>query len=126
MRLALNRPENWALIGLPRFDTLLTCVYKCVMRKVNALKLRQEFGRVLEDLDKTGEPILLEKGRQPRAVIISLKDFQERFVDKVASQERRHLVERIKSLSSRFRMPQEKGALSSQDIIRELRGPLGV
>jgi PHD/YefM family antitoxin component YafN of YafNO toxin-antitoxin module len=51
------------------------------MRKVNALKLRQSFGKILKNLQKSDAPLLIEKGRKPVAVLISLKTFQERFVD---------------------------------------------
>ena len=48
---------------------------------VNALKIRNEFGRVLESLKESGEPIIIEKNRTPVAVLISLEDFQNRFID---------------------------------------------
>ena len=44
------------------------------MKKINALELRQSLGKVLAALEKTGEPILLERGSvaaqgSPRDVI---------------------------------------------------------
>ena len=62
----------------------------CVMEKVNALALRQSLGRVLKNLSKSGRPILVEKGRKPAAVLISLDDYRKRFVDKIADDQRRH------------------------------------
>lgn len=90
------------------------------MKKVNALTLRQSFGKVLKELEKNGEPILLEKGREPRAVLISIKDFQERFVDRVAADERRELVEDILA----FQKKRPKVQKDSVSLLRELRGPL--
>ncbi|MBI5505105.1 MAG: type II toxin-antitoxin system Phd/YefM family antitoxin [Deltaproteobacteria bacterium] len=87
------------------------------MDKVNALELRQSLGRVLQRLEKNGFPILLEKDRQPVAVIISLEDYRKRFVDVEADQLRREMVERIKSAG--LRTP--KG-ISTLDLVRELRG----
>jgi len=87
------------------------------MEKVNALQLRQSLGRVLRRLEKTGEPILLEKDRKPAAVIISLEEYRKRFVDVEADQQRREIVERIKAAN--LRPPKGRTTL---DLIRELRG----
>lgn len=94
------------------------------MRKINALTLRQSFGKVLEDLERNGEPILVEKGRRPRAVIITLKDFNERFVEKAAAEERRRLVDQILAFRER---PGRKHAdrRAAAEILRDIRGPLG-
>jgi PHD/YefM family antitoxin component YafN of YafNO toxin-antitoxin module len=87
------------------------------MEKVNALQLRQSLGRVLQRLEKTGRPILLEKDRKPAAVIISLDDYRKRFVDVEADRLRAEMVERIKQ--ARLKTP--KG-MSSLDLVREVRG----
>jgi prevent-host-death family protein len=86
------------------------------MLKVNALKLRQNLGEILKMLESTGEPILLERGRQPVGVIISLDDFQKRFVDLEADRRREELVARIKA--AQLDLPPGK---SSLDLIREIR-----
>ena len=65
------------------------------MKKVNALELRRSLGKVLTALEKDGEPILLERGRMPVGVIVSLKDFQERFVEKSASAARQKILDAI-------------------------------
>ncbi len=90
------------------------------MKKVNALTLRQSFGRVLRELEKTGEPILLEKGREPKAVLISIKDFNERFVDRKALEERKKLIESFLA----FQKEKPKIGKSTTELLRELRGPL--
>ncbi|MBI2981817.1 MAG: type II toxin-antitoxin system Phd/YefM family antitoxin [Deltaproteobacteria bacterium] len=86
------------------------------MKKTNALQMRQSLGKVLRQLKATGEPILVEQGRVPAAVLISLEDFQKRFVDIQADQKRAELVERIKQ--ARIKLPAGK---SSLDIIHEIR-----
>jgi len=86
------------------------------MKKTNALELRQSFGAVLKKLEKTGEPILIEKNRQPAAVLISLDDYQKRFVDYEADAQRELMLERIKN--AQIKLPAGKTSL---DIIRELR-----
>ena len=91
-----------------------------VMKRVNALKLRQSLGQVLEELDSEG-PILIEKGRRPRAVLISLRDFEERFVDRQARDARRALATSI--LATRDHT--EPSAASVVGDLRALRGPLG-
>ena len=87
-----------------------------VMQKVNALQLRQSLGKILAKMQETGEPILLEKGRRPVAVLISIEEYQKRFVDFEADQRRRELVEKIRSAD----LPLPEGK-SSLDLIREIR-----
>lgn len=105
---------------LDRLGIFLTCDYAhvivSVMEKVSALQLRQSLGKTLAKMKKTGEPILLEKGRRPVAVLISLEDFQKRFVDFEADQRRRELVEKIRA--AKLPLPEGK---SSLDLIRETR-----
>lgn len=87
------------------------------MEKVNALQLRQSLGKVLQRLQKTGGPILLEKDRKPAAVIISLEEFRKRFVDTEADRLRKEMVDRIKSAG--LKTPR---GVSTLDLLRELRG----
>ncbi len=89
------------------------------MKRVNALTIRQSLGQVLDDLDDDG-PILVEKGRRPRAVLISLKDFEERFVDRQALEARRELAESILALRDSA-LPSDSSVV---DDLRTLRGPL--
>ena len=86
------------------------------MQKTNALKLRQSLGAVLKRLKKTGEPILLEKNREPAAVIISIDDYQRRFADYDADRKREAAVEKIKRAN--IRLPAGKTSL---DLIHEIR-----
>ena len=87
---------------------------------MNALQLRQSLGQAVLDLQKTGEPIMLEKGRQPVAVIISLKDFQERFAEKMAAETRDNL---LREMDAMIRPAQDP--TPSDVIIRELRNSKG-
>ncbi len=92
------------------------------MKKVNALAMRQSLGKVLRDLERTGEPILVEKGRRPAAVLITLRDYNERFVDRAAAEERRRVVTEILAFRQRpARSDADKR--SPVQILRELRGP---
>jgi PHD/YefM family antitoxin component YafN of YafNO toxin-antitoxin module len=86
------------------------------MRKTNALKLRQSLGSIIDQLKKHGEPILVEKGREPVAVLISIQDYKKRFVDVAADIQRRELLEKIRS--AKIHLPAGKTSL---DIIREIR-----
>ena len=87
------------------------------MKTVNALTLRNRLGQVLDDLERDGEPILVSRARQVRAVLVSPEDFRLRFVDKQAEEERSRLLQRIRSLRAE---PLERR--SSLDVLRELRG----
>ncbi len=89
------------------------------MKRVNALALRQSLGSVLDDLD-AGGPILVEKARRPRAVLISLEDYRERFVDRIAAEERRALAAEMAGL----RRPALLGETGVVDDLRSLRGLL--
>jgi PHD/YefM family antitoxin component YafN of YafNO toxin-antitoxin module len=86
------------------------------MKKTNALALRQNLGSIIDQLCKHGEPILVEKGRQPVAVLISLEDYRKRFVDVAADIQRRELVEKIRKAN--IKLPPGK---SSLEIVREIR-----
>ena len=89
------------------------------MRTVNALEIRNRLGAVLDDLERTGEPIILSKGRRPRAVLISMEDFNRRFVDRQAEDRQKQLLERVMAA----RVPGVPGP-DSLTVLRELRGEL--
>lgn len=86
------------------------------MKKINALQLRQSLNKVILMLQKTHEPVLLEKGKKPAAVIISIDDFQKRFVEKAADEKRREIQKQIASMSTTSKLK-----LSSEDILRQIR-----
>jgi PHD/YefM family antitoxin component YafN of YafNO toxin-antitoxin module len=88
-----------------------------VMKKINALQLRQSLGKVVAALARSGEPVLLEKGRKPVAVLISLRDFRERFVEKAAAEERAGILAEMDRLATASVDP-----TPAAGILRELRG----
>ncbi len=90
------------------------------MHKTNALAVRRSLGTVLRRLQRDGEPILVERNREPAAVLISLRDFEERFVDKVATAERERLAHDILAMRARARPARRKAV----ELVRELRGRL--
>ena len=49
------------------------------MKTVNALRIRNNLGEILDMLNKTGEPILVSKVREIRAVLITPEQFKKRF-----------------------------------------------
>ena len=67
------------------------------MNTVNALKIRNQFGEVLELLDKDKDPILITKSKKIRAVLIRYEDFQTRFLDKQADEEKEKFIKQVKS-----------------------------
>jgi prevent-host-death family protein len=86
------------------------------MRSVNALSLRQSLGSVLRSLERSGAPILIERRRRPAAVLISVEDYRERFVDREADERRREVVAAIEKL--RFATPRGRTTL---ELLEELR-----
>jgi len=87
------------------------------METVNALKIRNNLGEVLERLDATGEPVLISKGRKVRAVLVTPEDFERRFLDVKAAEAKQRLLKRIKNL----RMKKKESIVSTQ-LLRQMRG----
>ena len=87
------------------------------MKTVNALKLRNSLGKVLEELQETKEPVLVSKGGKVQAALITIEDFQKRFIEKQAEEEKERWLRRLEEL----RAPR-LGSVSSLDALRELRG----
>ena len=88
-----------------------------IMKTVNALKIRNNLGEVLDMLHRTAEPILLSKGREIRAVLITPEQFEKRFLDYQAEEQKQRLLETIKGL--RVHSLETR---SSVEVLRELRG----
>lgn len=86
------------------------------MEKTNALDLRQNLGKIIQRLKKLGKPILIEKNREPAAVLISIEDYQRRFADFDADQKREEVVNKI--INAKGKLGKGKNSL---DLIRELR-----
>ena len=87
------------------------------MKTVNALKIRNNLGEVLDLLNNTGEPILVSKGRKLRAVLITPEQFKRRFLDYQAEERKRQLLETIRGL--RDDSLEKRGSV---EVLRELRG----
>ena len=87
------------------------------MKTVNALKIRNNLGEILDLLEKTKEPILVSKGREIRAVIITPEQFQDRFIDYQARERKQQLLDTIKGLQAK-----SVGGRKSIDVLREIRG----
>ena len=87
------------------------------MKAVNALRIRNRLGEVLDMLDSEGEPILIEKRRKIRAVLISYEDFQTRFLDKLADKEKEMFISQVASHAAKSLT--ERDPL---DTLRSLRG----
>jgi len=87
------------------------------MEEVNALKIRNNLGEILDRLGKTGEPIYISKGRKIRAVLVTPEQFKKRFLDKQVEEDRKKFLKTVKRL--------RKGKTSkdsSLSILRQLRG----
>lgn len=69
------------------------------MKTVNALKVRNQFGEILDMLDADNAPILIEKRKVVRAVLISYDDYKIRFLDKQLEEERERFMKRVESHS---------------------------
>lgn len=87
------------------------------MEQVNALKIRNHLGEILDRLNATGEPVLISKGRKIRAVLVTPEQFQKRFMDYQAKEEK----ERFLTLVDRMKK-KKKEELDSVEFLRKLRG----
>jgi len=86
------------------------------MEKATALELRNSLGKILKKLNKTSQPIVIERNSKPAAVLISLEDYKKRFVDKEADDKRKLMIQEI--LNNQLELPKNKTSL---DLIREIR-----
>ncbi len=87
------------------------------MEEVNALKIRNNLGEVLDRLNDKGEPILISKGRKVRAVLVTLEQFEKRFLDWQAKEEKKRFLEDFNNLRRG-----KRGKLNSLTVLRKLRG----
>jgi antitoxin (DNA-binding transcriptional repressor) of toxin-antitoxin stability system len=87
------------------------------MEEVNALKLRNNLGAILDRLNTKGEPILISKGRKITAVLVTPEQFNSRFLDWQAKKEKQRFLETIQSLKKA-----KKGNRNSVEVLRRLRG----
>ncbi|MDA3939432.1 MAG: type II toxin-antitoxin system Phd/YefM family antitoxin [Spirochaetia bacterium] len=87
------------------------------MTTVNALKIRNQLGEVLDLLDKDKDPILITKSKKIRAVLIRYEDFQTRFLDKQADEEKEKFIRQVKSHSAPSLIPEDPLV-----TLRRLRG----
>ena len=87
------------------------------MEKVNALKIRNKIGKILDRLNATGEPIPISKGLKIRAVLVTLEPFEKRFLDWQPKQDKQRLFETVHSLER-----EKDGMDNSTEILRRLRG----
>ena len=87
------------------------------MEEVNALKIRNNLGEILDRLNKKGEPIFISKGRKIRAVLVTPEQFERRFLDWQAKEEKKRFLEVVKGLRKG-----KKESPSSITALRQLRG----
>jgi len=86
--------------------------------KLGALKVRQQFGKILDSLH-VSEPIIIEKNGEEIGVLISINDYRERFLDLKQQDEIDSLVDRFRALSKNSKKATNK--ISSTKRLRELR-----
>jgi len=88
-----------------------------IMEQVNALKLRNHLGEILDRLRDKGEPILVSKGREIRAVLVTPEQFEKRFLDWQAEEQRKRFLNDVAQLKKK-----KKSRLDSLTVLRQLRG----
>lgn len=87
------------------------------MEEVNALKMRNNLGEILDRLNATGEPILVSKGRKLRAVLVTPEDFEKRFLDYRIKEDKKRLLNTMYALRKKKKEP-----MDSIKLLRQLRG----
>ena len=87
------------------------------MKEVNALRLRNHLGKIIEELNATGEPVLISKARKIRAVLITPDQYERRFLDYQAEEKKKQILADITALKA-----DRIGVEDSVDVLRELRG----
>ena len=84
------------------------------MKALSAAGLRKSLGRVSRSLERTGEPVALTLRGRTVAVLVSVRDWKERFALRAAREERRRLVAEI--LAER-----RPASVSVDAVVEELR-----
>ena len=87
------------------------------MKVVTVVDVRRDLDRVLDDLESTWEPIIVEDGGSVRAVPISVDDFERHFSDHQAEEGRRQVLERLRAMRARA-----SGPVDTVQVLRGLRG----
>ena len=87
------------------------------MEEVNALTIRNNLGKILDRLIKSGEPILISKNRKIRAVLVTPEQFERRFLDWQTQDERQRFLAAMKQLKK-----SRKGNITTLAVLRKLRG----
>jgi len=87
------------------------------MKEVNALDIRNHLRAILEELEKSKEPVLVSKGRRVRAALITVEDFKRRFLGRQVEERKAELLRQIE----RSKKP-STNKKTSMEILRELRG----
>jgi antitoxin (DNA-binding transcriptional repressor) of toxin-antitoxin stability system len=87
------------------------------MEEVNALKVRNNLGEILDRLNIKGDPIFISKGRKIRAVLVTSEQFERRFLDWQAKEAKMRFLDGVKRLKKG-----RKGTLSSLAVLRQIRG----
>ena len=90
------------------------------METVNALKLRNNLGAILDQLTESGEPILVSKDRKVRAVLITPEQYEKRFLDLQAKKEKAKFLKAIELLKGK-----KIGDMDSIEVLRQVRGYKG-
>jgi PHD/YefM family antitoxin component YafN of YafNO toxin-antitoxin module len=70
------------------------------MNTVNALAIRKSLGRILKNMEKDAEPVVVTRDRKPVAALIPYEVFKSRFVDVISADEIRRLKDQIKRVQS--------------------------
>ncbi|HKC25235.1 MAG TPA: type II toxin-antitoxin system prevent-host-death family antitoxin [Thermoanaerobaculia bacterium] len=84
------------------------------MKSLRAVDLRRSLGRVARSIERTGEPVALTIRGRTVGVLISVRDWNERFTMRAAEDERRRLVAEI--LAER-----KPSSVRIEDALAELR-----
>ena len=87
------------------------------MKEVNALRLRNHLGEIIEELNTTGEPVLISKARKIRAVLITPDQYERRFLDYQAEEKKKKILTDIAALRA-----DSIDAEGSVEVLRDLRG----
>jgi len=87
------------------------------MEEVNALRIRNNLGEILDRLNKKGEPILISKSRKIRAVLVTPEQFEKRFLDFQVKEEKKRFLKTARRLRDK-----RKGTQNSVTTLRRLRG----
>ena len=89
------------------------------MKTLNALKVRREFGGILDEICRDGEPVVITRANKPLVVVLPYEEYGKLLEKGEKEKKLRRVFHEIKEWSKRHEEATKE--LKVVDVIREIR-----